>query len=124
MDVAAKGEPKTMVALNYYLDNYKRNNYHIWSSPVNIACIPAIQKGQKTLAKPLEVFSNPIWQSFGFPVLDPSLRQGAAKKLFIREHPHTYQLVSLLKDTPPTTEAQAHEWFGILSCQIPGLLSF
>jgi len=94
------------------------------STHANIAFIPAIHKGQKKLAKPFEVFSSFDWQSLGFTVLDPALRQGAANKLKIQEHPPTSQLVHLLEVSPPTTEAQACEWFGILSHRISGLCDF
>jgi hypothetical protein len=87
----------------------------------NIAFVPAIHRGEKKLAKPLEVFSNPDWQTLGFPVLDPTLRQDAANRLKIKEHPPTDQLVRTLEASPPTTEAQAREWFGVLSRRISGL---
>ena len=87
----------------------------------NIAFVPAIHNGEKKLAKPLEVFSNPDWQTFGFLVLDPTLRKDAANKLKIREHPPTKQLVRLLETSPPVTKDQACEWFEILSRRIPGL---
>ena len=87
----------------------------------NIAFVPATHKGKKKLVKPLEVFSNSDWRLLGFPVLDPTLRQDAVNKLRIKEHPPTDQLVRLLEVSPPTTESQAGEWFGVLSRRILGL---
>ena len=71
--------------------------------------------------KPLEVFSNIEWQSLGFPVLDPALRQDAINKLKLKQQPPTNRLVRLLETSPPTTETQACEWFGVLSRRMSGL---
>ena len=86
----------------------------------NIAFVPAVDRGKKKFVKPLEVFSDPDWQSFGFPLLDPDLRRDAVNILQIKEHPPTDQLVRRLEESPPTTESQAREWFGILSRRIRG----
>ena len=122
LGIAAKGEPQRTFALNYFLDNYiqKYADYTI-DAHANIAFVPAVHRGEKRLAKPLEVFSNPDWKSLDFPVLDPTLRQDAVSKLKIKEHPPTNQLVRLLETSPPATEAQAREWFGVLSRRISGL---
>jgi len=122
LGIASKGEPLGTVALGYFLDNYiqKYTDYTI-DAHANIAFVPAVHRGEKKLAKPLEVFSNPDWQSLGFPTFDPILRQDAVSKLKIKEHPPTNQLVHLLETSPPTTEAQAREWFGILSRRISGM---
>lgn len=122
LGIAAKGEPQGTVALNYFLDNYiqKYTDYST-NAHANIAFVPAIHRGEKKLAKPLEVFSNPDWQLLGFPVLNPTLRQDAVSKLKIKEHPPTDQLVRLLETSPPATEAQAREWFGVLSRRISGV---
>ena len=121
MGIAAKDEPRRTIALDYFLDNcmQKYTDYTV-DAYANIAFVPAIHRGQKKLVKPLEVFSNLEWQSLGFPVLDPGLRQDAVTKLKIKEHPPTNQLVRLLQTSPPTTEAQAREWFGVLSRRISG----
>ena len=122
LEIAAKDEPRGTLALNYLLDNYmQKYTDYTADAHANIAFVPAIHKGEKKLAKPLEVFSNPDWQSLGFPILDPTLRQDAANKLKIKEHPPTNQLVRLLETSPPGTQAQAREWFGILSRRISGL---
>ena len=122
LSIAAKGGPQGAVALGYFLDNYiqKYTDYTI-DAHANIAFVPAVHRGEKRLAKPLEVFSNPDWQSLGFPILDPDLRQDAVTKLKIREHPPTNQLVNLLEMSPPTTEIQARKWFGVLSRRISGM---
>ena len=122
LGIAAKDEPQRTIAMNYFLDSYiqKYTDYTI-DAHANIAFVPAIHRGEKKLVKPLEVFSNPDWQLLGFPILDPALRQDAANKLKIKEHPPTNQLVRLLEESPPTTEAQAREWFGVLSRRISGL---
>lgn len=122
LGIAAKGEPQGTVALDYFLENSSANytDYTV-KAYASIAFVPAIHKGQKELVKPLGVFSNPDWQLLGFPILDPSLRDDAADKLQIKEHPPTNQLVLLLKESPPTTEAQAGKWFEVLSRRIPGL---
>ena len=122
LGIATKGEPQRTIALNYFLDNYiqKYTNYTVDAHP-NTAFVPAIHRGERKLAKPPEVFSNPDWESLGFPVLDPTLRQDAVSKLKIKEHPPTNQLVRLLEASPPATEAQAREWFEVLSRRISGL---
>jgi len=121
LDIASKSEPQRTTALNYFLDNYiQKYTDYTADAHANIAFVPAIHKGEKKLVKPLEVFSNPAWQSLGFPVLDPTLRQDAANRLKIKEHPPTNQLVRLLEASPPNTEAQAREWFGVLSRRISG----
>ena len=122
LGIAAKGEPLGAVALGYFLDNYiqKYTDYTI-DAHANIAFVPAVHRGEKKLAKPLEVFSNPDWQLLGFPILDPTLRQDAGNKLKIKEHPPTNQLVRLLETSPPTTETQAREWFRVLSRRISGM---
>ena len=121
LGIAAGDEPQRAPALDYFLDNHMQK-YADYTADAHagIAFVPAIHKGEKKLAKPLEVFSNPDWQSFGFPILDPTLRQDAANKLKIQEHPPTNQLVRLLETSPPPTKDQACEWFGILSRRISG----
>ena len=122
LGIAAGDEPQRATALDYFLDNHthKYSDYTA-DAYASIAFVPAIHNGERKLAKPLEVFSNPVWQSFGFPVLDPTLRQDIANKLKIQERPPTNQLVRLLERSPPVTQDQACEWFGILSRHIPGL---
>ena len=124
LDIAAKGGSQGTVALHYFLDNYKSHmDYRDYTTYAceNIAFVPAIQRGEKKLAKPVEVFSNPDWESLGFHVLDSTLGKGAVDKLGIMEHPPTSQVVHCLKASPPTTESQACKWFGILSHRISGL---
>ena len=122
LGIAASDGPERKVALDYFLDNY-RQKYGDYTATdhADIAFVPAIHAGEKKLAKPLEVFSNPNWQSLGFPVLDPTLKQGVVSILQIQEHPPTDQLLRLLETSPPTSEAQARNWFGILSRRISGL---
>lgn len=122
LGIAAKVEPQRTVALNYFLDNYvQKYSDYTAEAQANIAFVPAVHKGQRKLVKPLEVFSNPDWKHLDFPILDPSLRQDAANKLKIKDHPPTNQLVQLLEESPPSTQAQAREWFGILSRRVSGL---
>jgi hypothetical protein len=122
LGIAAKDEPRRTIALNYFLDNYiQKYTDYTPEACADIAFVPAIHRGEKKLAKPLEVFSNPEWQSLGFPVLDPAMRQDAINKLKIKLNPPTNQLVRLLETSPPTTETQAREWFGVLSRRISGL---
>ena len=122
LGIAAGDEPQRATAQDYFLDNHTQKYAdYTADAHASIAFIPATHKGEKKLAKPFEVFSNPDWQTFGFPVLDPTLRQDAASKLKIREHPPTNQVVRLLERSPPVTQDQACEWFGILSRHIPGL---
>ena len=122
LGIATKDEPQRVIALNYFLDNAspKYMDYTA-KAHAGIAFIPAIHKGKRFLAKPLEVFSSPDWQLLDFPILDPSLRNDAASKLKIKAHPSANQLVHLLKVSPPTTKVQACEWFGVLSHQVPCL---
>ena len=121
LDIAAKGEPQRTAALDYFLDNYRQKyTDYTATAHANTPFVPAIRRGEKKLAKPLEVFSNPDWQSFGFPVLDPDLRRDAVNILQIQEHPSTDQLLDRLKESPPTAEDQAREWFEILSRRVPG----
>ena len=121
LTIAAQGEPQRTLALDYFLDNHRQKytDYTV-DAHANIAFVPAICGDEKKLGRPLEVFSNPDWQSLGFPVLDPGLRQDAANMLQIKEHPPADQLIRLLEESPPTTENQAREWFAILSRRIPG----
>jgi hypothetical protein len=122
LGIASEDEPQRTAALNYFLDNYiQKYTDYTPDAHANIAFVPAINKGERKLAKPLEVFSNPDWQSLGFPVLDPALRQDVASRLKIKEHPPTNQLVRLLQASPPITQEQASEWFGVLSRRISGL---
>ena len=122
LGIAAKDEPRRTIALDYFLDScmQKYTDYTV-DAYANIAFVPAIHGDEKKLVKPPEVFSNLEWQSLGFPVLDPDLRQDAVTKLKIKEHPPTNQLVRLLQTSPPTTEAQARKWFEVLSRRISGL---
>ena len=122
LSIAAGDEPQRTTALDYFLDNYRRNYAdYAATTYANIAFVPAIHRSEKRLVNPLEVFSNVDWQSLGVPVLDPALRPDAVNVLQIKEHPPTDQLVRLLEASPPTTEAQACKWFGILSRRISGL---
>ena len=126
LGIASKGEPLGTVALGYFLDNYiqKYADYTIEAHP-NIAFVPAVHRCERKLAKPLEVFSNPDWQPLGFPTLDadldPDLRRDAVSKLKIKEHPPTDQIVRLLETSPPSNEAHARQWFGVLSRCISGM---
>lgn len=83
--------------------------------------VPAIHKGKWGLFGPSKVFSDPDWQMFGFPTLDPSLRRDAASKLGLQKHPYSWELVDLLTKSPPATDSQACEWFEVLSRRIKGL---
>ena len=122
LGIAAKNGPQRAAALNYFLNNYmQRYMDYTAAAYENLAFVPAIHGGKKTFLNPLEVFSNPDWKLLGFPVLDPALRQDAVNLLQIKDHPPTNQLVHLLEGTPPTTEAQACEWFGVLSRHISGM---
>jgi hypothetical protein len=120
--IAAEGELRGALALNYFLDNYiqKYADYSV-DAHADVAFVPAIHGGEKKLMKPLEVFLDPEWGTLGFPILDPGLREDAVTTLKIEERPSTSQLVHLLETSPPTTEAQACEWFGVLSRRISGL---
>ena len=121
LGVAAGDEPQRTAALDYFLDNHmQKYTDYTADAHAGIAFVPAIHNGVKKLAKPLEVFSNPDWRSLGFLVLDPALREDAAIKLKVQEHPPTDQLVRLLETSPPVTHGQACEWFGILSRRISG----
>ena len=124
LGIAAKGEPQGPVALNFFLENalLKYTDYTP-KAYSNLAFVPAIHQGEKKLAKPLEVSSSPDWQMLGFPILDPATGNEAAYKLKVKEHPPTSQLVNLLRATPPTTNEQASDWFGLLSRRTPGLPS-
>ena len=128
VDIAAKGGPQGMIALNYLLDHSAWcygdidlgfGHYRSWN--LNSAIAPVIHEGKKRLAIPQEVCSNPEWQSLGFATLDPSLRWDAANKLDIKKHPSAGQICNQLKASPPATEAQAKKWFELLSQQILGL---
>ena len=122
LGIAANRGPQGAVALNYFFNNYgEKYMDYTPTAHADIAFVPAIYRGQKTLEKPLGVFSNPCWKLFDFPVLDPDLRQGAASILQIKEHPPTEQLVHYLEVSPPITNSQACEWFELLSRHIPGL---
>ena len=128
VDIAAKGGPQGMIALNYLLDHSAWcygdiyiNFGHYLSWGLDSAIAPVICEGEKRLAIPREVCSNPEWQSLGFATLDPSLRWDAANKLDIKKHPSTSQICDQLKVSPPATEAQAKKWFELLSHQISGL---
>lgn len=127
LHLASKGGPQGTLALNYFLDNcgrrYSRFIYDSsrYSGAREIAFVPAIHKGERKLFGPWKVFSNPDWQLFGLPILDPSLRRDAVSKLGIKEHPLSWELVALLTESPPATELQACEWFKILSRRIQGL---
>ena len=122
LGIAAQDEPRRTIALDYFLDNYtgKYSDYDV-NVYADIAFVPATHGGEKKLAKPLEVFSNPDWELLGFPVLDPTLRRDAVNMLGIKEQPRTHQLVQLLEGSPPTTKVQACEWFRVLSHCISGL---
>ena len=122
LGIAANREPQGAVALDYFFNNYgeKYADYTV-TTHADIAFVPAIHRGQKTLEKPLGVFSNPDWKLLGFPVLNPNLRRDAVSILQIKEHPPTEQLVHCLEESPPTTEHKACEWFKLLSRHIPGL---
>jgi len=121
LGIAAKGGPQSAAALDYFLNNHmQKYTDYTANAHAHIAFVPAIHRGERKFAKPLEVFSNPDWESLGFPVLDPALRMDAMNILQIKDHPTTHQLVHLLEGSPPTSEAQACEWFGVLSRCISG----
>ena len=52
--------------------------------------------------------------------MDPALRDGAASKLKLKNHPPTSELVTLLEKSPPGDEAMAQKWFEALSSRVPG----
>ena len=122
LGIAAKDGPQRAAALNYFLNNYTQK-YMDYTADchANVAFVPAIYRGEKKFVGPLEVFSNCDWELLGLPILDPALRQDAVNLLQIKDHPPTSQLVSLLKDSPPTTQSQACEWFRVLSRHISGM---
>ena len=121
LGIAARGGAQGTAALGYFLDNcMQKYTDYAAAAYANIAFAPAIHVDGKKLVKPLEVFSNPDWQSLGFHILDPNLRRDAVNILQIEEHPPTDQLVRRLEESPPTTQDQAREWFGLLSRRISG----
>lgn len=121
LGIAAKDGPRGAAALGYFLDNWMQNfTDYTADAHANVAFVPSINRGENKLAKPTEVFSNPDWEPLGFPVLDPVLRRDTANILQIKDHPPTSQLIRLLEESPPTTETQACEWFGVLSRHISG----
>jgi len=91
----------------------------------NIAFIPAVQRGERKLVKPVNAFLIPDWELLGFPILDPTLGEDVVDDvvdiLGIEGHPPTSQLVNLLETSPPSTESQACNWFRVLSSHIQGL---
>ena len=96
--------------MNYFLDNYTQwyTSFTI-NNHADIAFVPAIHKGEKKLANPLEVFSSSDWQLLGFSVLDPALvrRNEVIGRLGIKAHPSTEDLLHLFGTSPPTSEDQA-----------------
>ncbi|TFY51778.1 hypothetical protein EVJ58_g10387 [Rhodofomes roseus] len=120
LGLAASADQKVRtVALRYFLDSvatkysdYDPNNFS------QIAFIPAVKDGKPYMAKPSEVYASSEWASLGFSTVDPSLKADALTKLKIHEHPPTAALVNLLQTSPPSNEASAREWFGVLAGRI------
>ena len=56
--------------------------------------------------------------------MDPTLQDGAARKLKLKRHPPTSELVNLLKRSPPEDEATARQWFQALSGRIEGRIYY
>src|SRR6266478_6882049 len=53
LGIAAGDEPQRTVALDYFLDNYRRNYAdYTATAHANISFVPAIHGGEKKLAKP------------------------------------------------------------------------
>ncbi|KAH9963432.1 hypothetical protein BGW80DRAFT_850444 [Lactifluus volemus] len=103
-------------ALNYFLGNlstryseYDPHNYR------DLAFVPAVVGSMRVLAKPFEVYADPQWAALGFPVVDPMLPEGAARKLKLGSYPSSSDLVALLEEFPPEDEMKARQWFEILS---------
>jgi len=56
--------------------------------------------------------------------VDPTLPDGAASKLKLKNHPPTSELVTLLEKSPPGDEATARQWFEALHGRVSGRFSF
>jgi Protein of unknown function (DUF3684) len=61
------------------------------------------------------VCADAEWAELGFTIVDPTLPDGAARKLKVKEHPPTSELVTVLKRSPPGDEVTARRWFQVLS---------
>lgn len=129
------------IALKYLLDNfatlyvdYKATDFaHIPFIPALKGNVPCLGKPYEvhfhppvTAASPLtsltaQVFANPEWALLDFLVVQPTLRHEALSKLQIKEHPQSSSLVSFLEKTPPKTEHEARDWFGVLAGRISGV---
>ncbi|KDQ54066.1 hypothetical protein JAAARDRAFT_409896 [Jaapia argillacea MUCL 33604] len=117
VDLAA-GEDAVVrpLALKYILDNYA-SRYSDFDPGAfgNRAFIPTKDGG---LGRISEVYANVEWEKLKFKVVDQNLRGDALTKLKIAEHPSTTSLISFLGKTPPKTEQEAREWFGVLAGRI------
>ncbi|KZT69065.1 hypothetical protein DAEQUDRAFT_751065 [Daedalea quercina L-15889] len=120
LELAASPDQKVRpVALRYFLDSLTtRYQDYDPSNFSQIAFIPALKSQQPYMAKPSEVYASSEWASLGFATVDPSLRADALLRLKIREHPPTAALVHLLQISPPSNDAVAREWFGVLASRI------
>lgn len=56
--------------------------------------------------------------------MDPTLEDGAARKLKLNKHPSTSELVTLLKRSPPEDEATARQWFQALSGRVSCIILY
>jgi hypothetical protein len=70
------------------------------------------------------VYADAEWAALGFPVVDPTLQDGAASKLKLNSHPPTSELVALLKRSPPGDETTARLWFQVLSGRVSGRIFY
>jgi hypothetical protein len=56
--------------------------------------------------------------------VDPTLQDGETRKLKLKKHPPTSELVNILKRSPPEDETTARQWFQTLSGLIEGRIFY
>ena len=118
LQLAASGdEPKRAAALRHFLDHYAE--FGTAYSPLThaFAFVPAIHDGQRTHAKPADVFSNPSAALLGLPILAPELA-GEASRLKLAADPTPRVIVAAVIRAPPPTVARAKGLFAYLSSQV------
>ncbi|KAG9042649.1 hypothetical protein FS837_010600 [Tulasnella sp. UAMH 9824] len=108
-------------AFGYLLENFD-SLYSCTYDPdqvAHLAFIPSIESdGTAFLARPGEVFTNPECGSFGFALVETSLRNASAEKLGVLKDPSATFLVSTLIDKPPNDPTTARKLFEYLTTRI------
>lgn len=113
---ATNSREKSNIALQYYIENFSRNNYSEGvAAKVQTKIIPCSTNGTVvTLESPSSCYSSQDVEMFGFPIVQKKYRT-EAWKLGVQSAPKIHLMANALITNPPKSHSEAEKKFSYLS---------